>query len=336
MTNHVKIIAEIGVNHNGQLKLALEHVDAACEAGADTVKFQTFDADRLASIHSKKAKYQENKNLEETQYQMLKKLELTKNMHREIFLYCKKKKIECISSGFDIADINFLLDLGQTVFKVPSGEIINIPYLRHLSEKAQSIILSTGMATIEEIKKSLSLLTAGKLTMDDITILHCTSQYPAPFNELNLNVLKSFKEIFGLNVGYSDHSLGIDAAIASVALGATVIEKHFTLDKSLPGPDHKASIDPQELTQMVRSIRNIEIALGEKEKKPTKSELLNLSVVRQFIVAKNEIKKSEVFSTHNLTSQRTGEGISVKYWDDIIGKQAHKNFRVNEVITDEE
>ena len=332
MKSKVKIIAEIGVNHNGDLNLAFQLIDAAKSAGADIVKFQIFKADRLASKNSKKAIYQAKNNPKETQYQMLKKLELSYEMYKDILLYCKKIDIECIASAFDIDDINFLLESGQTVFKIPSGEIINIPYLRHIGKNATSVIMSTGMAGMEEIQNAISILLKEGIKRKNLSLLHCTSEYPAPMDELNLNVITMFKNHFGLSVGYSDHTIGIEVPIAAVALGASVIEKHFTLDKRLPGPDHNASIEQKDFTTLVKAIKNIEVALGVPDKKPSSSELKNLPIVRQYIVAKNTIKKGDILNNTNISSMRTGEGISVKYWDSVLGSKAIKDFKVNEII----
>ena len=332
MKSKVKIIAEIGVNHNGDLNLAFQLIDAAKSAGADIVKFQIFKADRLASKYSKKATYQAKNNPKETQYQMLKKLELSYEMYKDILLYCKKIDIECIASAFDIDDINFLLESGQTVFKIPSGEIINIPYLRHIGKNATSVIMSTGMAGMEEIQNAISILLKEGIKRKNLSLLHCTSEYPAPMDELNLNVITMFKNHFGLSVGYSDHTIGIEVPIAAVALGASVIEKHFTLDKRLPGPDHNASIEQKDFTTLVKAIKNIEVALGVPDKKPSSSELKNLPIVRQYIVAKNTIKKGDILNNTNISSMRTGEGISVKYWDSVLGSKAIKDFKVNEII----
>ena len=332
MKSKVKIIAEIGVNHNGDLNLAFQLIDAAKSAGADVVKFQIFKADRLASKNSKKAIYQAKNNPKETQYQMLKKLELSYEMYKDILLYCKKIDIECIASAFDIDDINFLLKSGQTVFKIPSGEIINIPYLRHIGKNATSVIMSTGMASMKEIQNAISILLEEGIKRKNLSLLHCTSEYPAPMDELNLNVITMFKNHFGLSVGYSDHTIGIEVPIAAVALGASVIEKHFTLDKRLPGPDHNASIEQKDFTTLVKAIKNIEVALGVPDKKPSSSELKNLPIVRQYIVAKNIIKKGDILNNSNISSMRTGEGISVKHWDSVLGSKAIKDFKVNEII----
>jgi N,N'-diacetyllegionaminate synthase len=332
MKSKVKIIAEIGVNHNGDSNLAFQLIDAAKSAGADIVKFQIFKADRLASKNSKKAIYQAKNNPKETQYQMLKKLELSYEMYKDILSYCKKNEIECIASAFDIDDINFLLKSGQTVFKIPSGEIVNIPYLRHIGKNATSVIMSTGMASMEEIQNAISILIEEGVKSKNLCLLHCTSEYPAPMDELNLNVIKMFKAHFGLSVGYSDHTIGIEASIAAVALGASVIEKHFTLDKRLPGPDHIASIEQNDLAMLVQAIKNVRVALGVAEKNPSPSELKNLPIVRQYIVAKKTIKKGDILNNNNITSMRTGEGISVKYWDSVLGTEAIKDFKTNEII----
>lgn len=325
------VIAEIGVNHNGNSLLLYKLIDKACECGADIIKFQSFSANTLTTKLTKKTNYQK-KVKDVNQYEMLKSLELDKADYIKIINYCNRKKIKVLFSPFSIEDISFLSSLGIKEFKIPSGEIVNIPYLRLLSKLANKLIISTGMSTIDEIDNSIEILTSNSISRDQLSLLHCTSEYPAPFDEINLNVLSLFQKKYNLKVGYSDHSIGISVPIAAVALGAKIIEKHFTIDKNLIGPDHSASADPIEFKNMVDSIRNIEKALGSFEKKPTTSELLNLPLIRKFIVAKKKIKKGDFFSDDNLCAKRHSNGISVYFWDNVIGKKALKDFNVDEEI----
>ncbi|MDA9085929.1 N-acetylneuraminate synthase [Methylophilaceae bacterium] len=333
MKNRVKIIAEIGVNHNGDITLAKKLIDEAKKSGADCVKFQTFKADSLVTKTAKKAQYQNlNYDSDESQYMMLKRLELTPEMHKEIILYCEEKNIEFLSSGFDIESIDFLSKLGQKIFKIPSGEITNFPYLRHLGTISKSVILSTGMSNLNEIKDAIQILESGGLERKHITVLHCTSEYPAPLNEVNLNAMNEIKNKLHVSVGYSDHTAGIEVSLAAVALGAEVIEKHFTINQALPGPDHKASLEPKELKLMVKLIRNIEVALGEPIKQASKSEIKNMAIVRKSIVAKNKIEIGEIFTKNNLTTKRPGTGISPIKWDFVIGQKASRVFDIDELI----
>jgi len=333
MTNRVKIIAEIGVNHNGDMTLAKKLIDEAKKAGADYVKFQTFKADSLVTKAAEKAQYQDlNYDSDESQYMMLKRLELTPEMHKDIISYCYEKNIEFLSSGFDIESLDLLATLGQKIFKIPSGEITNLPYLVHVATIAESIILSTGMANLNEIKEAMNILESNGISRENVTILHCTSEYPAPFDEVNLLSMDTIRSKFNVSIGYSDHTKGIEASIAAVALGATIIEKHFTLNKELQGPDHKASIDPSELSAMVKAVRNIELAMGLATKEPTKSEIKNKFIVRKSIVANKEIRIGEVFNTNNLTVKRPGNGISPMKWDEIIGLKAIRDFSKDELI----
>jgi N,N'-diacetyllegionaminate synthase len=333
MTNRVKIIAEIGVNHNGDMTLAKKLIDEAKKAGADYVKFQTFKADSLVTKAAEKAQYQDlNYDSDESQYMMLKRLELTPEMHKDIISYCYEKNIEFLSSGFDIESLDLLATLGQKIFKIPSGEITNLPYLVHVATIAESIILSTGMANLNEIKEAMNILESNGISRENVTILHCTSEYPAPFDEVNLLSMDTIRSKFNVSIGYSDHTKGIEASIAAVALGATIIEKHFTLNKELQGPDHKASIDPSELSAMVKAVRNIELAMGLATKEPTKSEIKNKLVVRKSIIANQAIKFGEVFNTNNLTVKRPGNGISPMKWNEIIGHKASRDFDKDELI----
>lgn len=327
------IIAEIGVNHNGDLNIARALIDAAVEAGADFVKFQTFCADRLVTSTAAKADYQKQTTTpDETQYAMLKKLELSDESHHILFDYCKKQKISCFSTGFDIQNIQFLADIGQECFKIPSGEITNLPYLRHIGHYGKPVILSSGMSTLGEIESALHVLVQSGTTLDDITVLHCTTEYPTPMQHVNLRAMKSINKAFGVKVGYSDHTKGIEVAVAAVALGASIIEKHITLDCNLPGPDHKASIEPEEFKNMVRAIRNIELALGTGRKFPTHNELKNREVARKSIVASRKITQGEIFTHENMIVKRPGLGISPMYWDDIAGKKANREYELDDLI----
>jgi N,N'-diacetyllegionaminate synthase len=327
------IIAEAGVNHNGNLELAKKLVDTAVEAGADAVKFQTFKAEEVISRFAKKADYQvKTTGSEESQLEMVKKLELSYDEFDILYSYCKEKGIIFMSTPFDIESARFLRDLGLEIFKIPSGEITNYLLLCEIGSYGKEIILSTGMADLGEIEDALDVLIEAGTPREKITVLHCNTEYPTPYEDVNLRAMLTIKEAFKVKVGYSDHTPGIEVPIAAVALGAEVIEKHFTLDRELPGPDHKASLEPDELKEMVRAIRNVEKALGTGIKKPSKSELKNLPVVRKSIVARKPIAKGETFTEENLTVKRPGTGISPMRWNEIIGKRASRNFRQDEVI----
>ena len=327
------IIAEAGVNHNGDIKLAKLLIDAAANAGADLVKFQTFNADRLTTRTANKADYQVNINhSEESQHAMLRRFELTESAHQEIILHCKKRKIGFLSTAFDIESIDLLLNLGQQCFKIPSGEITNLPYLQHLGQLNKIVILSTGMSSLGDIEAAIDVLEKAGTLRTNITILHCTSEYPAPMTEVNLRAMQAIEKAFGLTTGYSDHTEGIEVSIAAVAMGAAVIEKHFTLDRNLPGPDHQASLEPSELNAMIKAIRNIEKALGDGIKRLTPSEARNKIVVRKSLVANCKIKAGEVFTIFNLTAKRPGSGISPMQWNDVLGKKAKRNFIEDELI----
>jgi N,N'-diacetyllegionaminate synthase len=327
------IIAEAGVNHNGDIELAKQLIDAAAEAGADLVKFQTFNADRLVTRTAQKADYQ-NKSTDskESQHEMLRRLELTAEMHIELIEHCATRNIGFFSTGFDIESIDLLVSLGQDHFKVPSGEITNLPYLRHIGRLGKAVILSTGMATMGEIEAAIEVLEQAGTARENITVLHCTTEYPTPMAEVNLRAMQSIHIAFGVKIGYSDHTSGIEVAIAAVALGARVIEKHFTLDRNLPGPDHKASLEPQELKAMVTAIRNIEIALGDGIKRLTPSEARNKPVARKSLVASQTIKAGEVFSEQNITTKRPGTGISPMRWDEVMGQIAQKDYNEDDLI----
>lgn len=327
------IIAEAGVNHNGDVDLARKLIDVAADAGADLVKFQTFSADRLVTCTAGKAHYQaEATDAAETQRAMLRRLELTLDMHNELIAHCAARKIGFLSTGFDIESVNLLVGMGQRLFKIPSGEITNLPYLRHIGQLGMEVILSTGMATLGDIEAAIDVLESSGTPRSRITILHCTSEYPAPMNEVNLRAMQTLKTAFGLRVGYSDHTPGIEVAIAAVALGASVIEKHFTLDRTLPGPDHKASLEPHELKAMVLAIRSIEVALGDGVKRLTPGEAKNKLLARKSIVASRDIKAGEAFNNENLAAKRPGTGISPMRWDEVIGCRARRDFAMDEVI----
>lgn len=329
----VFIIAEAGVNHNGSISLAKKLIDIASESGANAVKFQTFKSDKLVTKRTKKAKYQtESSNSSETQFEMLRGLELGINAHKQLIKYCQHKKILFMSSPFDHESINLLNSLGLHIFKIPSGEITNLPYLRHIGSLDKKIILSTGMSTLKEIEDSINILVSSGTDLNNIQILHANTMYPTPMEDVNLNAMIKIQKKFGVNVGYSDHTLGNEVAIAAVALGASVIEKHFTLDKSLPGPDHKASLNPNELKQMIESIRNIELALGDGVKSPSPSESINMPLVRKSIVANIEIKKGDILTTENITIKRPGTGISPMKYDDLLGTVANKNYKKDDLI----
>lgn len=331
----VLIIAEAGVNHNGSLDNAYKLVDAAVEAGVDLIKFQTFKAENLVSKSAKKAEYQvKNSNKkEESQYDMLKKLELSHEHHEKLIHYCNQKNIKFFSTAFDLESLSYLKEIGLDLVKIPSGEITNLPYLRKAAQLFSKIIISTGMATMDDISSALQVFLDAGISKDNITILHCNTEYPTPFEDVNLKAMLHIQKEFGTAIGYSDHTLGIEVPIAAVALGASVIEKHFSLDKTMEGPDHKASLEPHELKAMVSGIRNITMAIsGSGLKEPSNSERKNIEIARKSIVAAQPIKKGEVFSEANLTVKRPGNGISPMQWDQVIGKTAHKDFQVEEQI----
>lgn len=327
------IIAEAGVNHNGSKEIAFKLIDAAKEAGADYVKFQTFRAKELATKQAEMATYQSNNMGQKiSQQSMLEQLELPYDLHQALIDYCKKLKIGFLSTAFDFESLHFLAGFNLDYWKIPSGEINNFPYLQAIGATKKSVLVSTGMSTEEEIADAIQVLTQAGTSKDNITVLHCTSDYPAAFAELNLNSIPFIRDRFSVNAGYSDHSQGIEASIAAVALGATVIEKHFTLDKSMPGPDHKASLSPEELIAMVKAIRNIENSIGERRKMPSASELKNKSLVRKSIVAKTKIKAGDYFSVDNLTTKRPGTGRNPMEWPKIIGQKALKDYQPDDLI----
>ena len=324
----VTIIAEAGVNHNGNLRQALDLVDIAVDAGTDIIKFQTFKTERVVTKKAKIANYQTKNSAdgEDKQYSMLKKLELDDEMHHEIIHCCKQKQIQFLSTGFDEESIDFLDKLGISLFKIPSGEITNKPYLQHISRKGKPVILSTGMSNLKEIENALTILTNEGLSKDFVTILHCNTEYPTPMRDVNLKAMLTIKEAFDIKVGLSDHTLGIEVPIAAVALGATVIEKHFTLDRSLPGPDHTASLEPRELKEMVNSIRNIEEALsGSGIKEPTPSETPNIQVVRRSIHYSRYLTKGHIINDRDIIMKRPGDGISPMEYEKCLSKRLRSN-----------
>jgi N,N'-diacetyllegionaminate synthase len=329
----IVIIAEAGVNHNGDIVIAKKLVDVAADAGADFVKFQTFDANRLVTESASKADYQKfMTGNSESQQVMLRKLELSEDMHHELIAHCALKGIGFFSTGFDIESINMLVSFGQELFKVPSGEITNLPYLQHIGKFGKKVILSTGMSSMDEIENAINALESSGTPRSRITVLHCTTAYPAPMSDVNLLAMQSIRKEFGVEVGYSDHTLGIEISLAAAALGATVIEKHFTLDRAFPGPDHKASLEPEELKSMIDAIRNIEVALGDGLKKLMPSEVSNREVARKSIVARLPIIAGQVLDEENLTTKRPGTGISPMEWNNLLGKKAHRDFSVDELI----
>lgn len=327
------IIAEAGVNHNGDMSLARQLIDVASDAGVDIVKFQTFSADRLVSINAEKAKYQiDSTGTEESQYAMIKRLELTDDMHHELVAHCELKGIQFFSTGFDSKSVELLFGLGLNFFKIPSGEITNLPYLRHIGAYGKQLILSTGMSTLDEVESALDVLESAGTSRNSITVLHCNTEYPTPMSDVNLNAMITIRDKLDVKVGYSDHTLGIEVPVAAVALGATIIEKHFTLDRCLPGPDHKASLEPPELKDMVNAIRNIEQAMGDGIKSPSNSELKNIPIARKSLVASRMICAGELFSVDNLVVKRPGTGISPMRWDEVLGQPAIRDFSEDELI----
>ena len=327
------VIAEAGVNHNGSLSLAKKMINVAVESGADAVKFQTFKAKSLVSKNARKADYQkQTTDALESQFDMIKKLELDVEAHRQLISYCKEKMIMFLSTPFDHESIDLLNDLGLKIFKIPSGEITNLPYLRHIGSLGKQIVLSTGMSSLDEIQGALNILIKAGTLKDNITVLHANTMYPTPMEDVNLRAMLTIQEKFDVAVGYSDHTLGIEVDIAAVAMGASCIEKHFTLDKTMDGPDHKASLEPKELKLMVSSIRNIERALGSSKKKVTPSESVNVAIARKSIVASSSIKKGDKLTIKNITTKRPGTGISPMKWDEIIGTSAQKDYLLDDLI----
>ncbi|WP_258108819.1 N-acetylneuraminate synthase [Campylobacter lari] len=331
--NKTLVIAEAGVNHNGDINLAKKLIEVASEAGADFVKFQTFVAENCISKNAKKAEYQLQATDEnQSQLDMVKKLELSKQDHEILIEHCKKFNIKFLSTAFDLESIDLLVKFDIEIFKIPSGELTNLPYLKKIASFNKNIILSTGMATLGEIEKALDILVQNGTQRDKVIILHCNTEYPTPFEDVNLRAMQTLKKAFCLPVGYSDHTLGITIPIAAVAMGACVIEKHFTLDKSMQGPDHQASLEPEELKAMIKSIRELEQAFGDGVKIPSKSESKNKAIARKSLVAKKVIKKGECFSEENLTTKRPGDGICAMKYDKYLGKIASRDYAEDELI----
>ncbi len=326
----ILIIAEAGVNHNGDILLAKKMIDSAKQAGADIIKFQTFDINGVVSKHAEMAEYQKkNIGVTKSQQEMLRKLALRQDDFIELINDCKETGIKFLSTPFDIQSVKFLNDF-QDIWKIPSGEITNYPYLVEIAKTGKEVILSTGMSTLKEVDEALEILKsngAGK-----ITLLHCTTDYPAALQDINLKAMLTMKEHSGCDVGYSDHTLGIEIPIAAAAMGAAVIEKHFTLDKTMEGPDHKASLEPDELAAMVKAIRNIEMALGDGLKNPSESEIKNIPIARKSIIAAKDIKKGEVFTAENITTKRPGIGVNPMRWNEVIGTRAIRDFEEDELI----
>ena len=328
------IIAEAGVNHNGSIELAKQLVDKAVEAGVDYIKFQTFKASKLVTKTAKQAEYQQ-KNIgkeDDSQFQMLKKLELTAEDHEILITYCKEKGIKFFSTAFDFDSIEYLHSLNLGLWKIPSGEVTNYPFLKRIAAYNEKTILSTGMCDMADVRAAVEALYKNGLSKENLLLLHCNTEYPTPFEDVSLKAMEALRKEFGVEVGYSDHTKGIEVPIAAVALGASVIEKHFTLDRNMPGPDHKASLEPDELKAMVSAIRNIEKALGSSEKKVSDSERKNIAIARKSIVAATNIKKGEIFTEENITVKRPGTGISPMRWEEILGTTAVRDFQEDELI----
>ena len=329
----VFIIAEAGVNHNGSVDLAKQLIDVAVDSGADAVKFQTFKAENLVSKNAQKADYQkQTTDASESQFDMIKKLELDVDTHKELIAYCQEKDIMFLSTPFDHESIDLLSGLGLQIFKIPSGEITNLPYLRHIGSLGKRVVLSTGISNLGEVKDALNILINAGTSKDNITVLHANTMYPTPMEDVNLNAMLTIQREFGVDIGYSDHTLGIEVDIAAVAMGASIIEKHFTLDNAMEGPDHKASLEPEELKAMVSAIRNIEKALGSNEKILSPSEEVNINIARKSIVASRPVRKGELLSADNITTKRPGTGLSPMKWDEIVGTIASKDYQSDELI----
>lgn len=327
------IIAEAGVNHNGDIEIAKRLVDAAANSGADFVKFQTFSAKSLVTKNAPKADYQYRKgDGPKTQFSMLRELELSPISHQILIEHCQQQEISFLSTGFDVQSIDYLATLEPKFYKIPSGEITNQPYLRHVGKIGKPIIMSTGMANLGEIEDAIDVLEAVGVARSKITILHCSTEYPTPMKDVNLRSMCTIRDAFGVSVGYSDHTIGIEVPIAAVALGATIIEKHLTLDRELSGPDHKASQEPAEFLDMVRAIRNLEEAMGDGIKRPSESEAKNKLIVRKSLVAAKAIAAGEQFTPENVTAKRPGVGISPMRWDEVMGRVASQNFVADELI----
>ncbi len=329
--SRVFIIAEAGVNHNGDPEIAKKLVDAAVLAGADAVKFQTFRAENLVCRNAGKAEYQlETTDKVESQFDMLKRLELTPQMHDQLMGYCKQKGILFLSTPFDVDSLHYLIQCGVEIIKIPSGEITNYPFLREAGRTGKPVILSSGMSTLGEVKSAVQVLKDNG--SKEVTVLHCNTEYPTPYADVNLRAMLTIRDELGIPVGYSDHTQGIEVPVAAAALGAVVIEKHFTLDRNMEGPDHKASLEPAELQAMVRAVRNVEAALGDGIKKPSESEKKNIGIARKSIVAGCPIRAGEIFTEDNLTTKRPGSGISPMRWNDVVGKTAARDFVADDLI----
>ena len=329
----VFIIAEAGVNHNGSIELAFKLIDAAVESGADAVKFQTFKAENLVTKSADKADYQKQTTDEsESQFDMIKKLELDIDIHKKLIKYCNEKDIMFLSTPFDHDSIDLLNELGLKIFKIPSGEITNLPYLRRIGSLAKQVILSTGMSTLKEVGDALTILVDSGTKKENITVLHANTMYPTPMKDVNLNAMQTIQKEFDVAVGYSDHTLGIEIDIAAVAMGASIVEKHFTLDRTMEGPDHIASLEPEELKAMVNAIRSIEKALGDGFKIPSRSEQPNMIAARKSIVANQMIKKGDMLTEENIVVKRPGNGISPMKWDKVLGTVAVKDYQADEII----
>jgi len=331
--NRTFIIAEAGVNHNGNLDMALQMVNVAAAAGADAVKFQTFKAEKIITVNAPKARYQmETTESAESQLEMIRKLELDEPAHKTLLNHCQEKGIQFLSTPFDLESIDLLDRLGLNIFKIPSGDITNLPYLRKLGALNKQLILSTGMADLGEIEDALGVLTDSGTPLENITVLHCNTEYPTPFEDVNLRAMQTIAHAFAVAIGYSDHTSGTEVAVAAVALGAAVLEKHFTLDRNLPGTDHKASLEPDELKAMVLAIRNIEKALGNGIKRPSPSEAKNKTIAHKSLVATQPIETGERFSADNITAKRPGTGISPMRWDEVLRQVAQKDYEKDGLI----
>ena len=333
--DNVLIIAEAGVNHNGSIEIARQLVDKAVEAGVDIIKFQTFKAEKLVSKSARQAEYQKNnlgKKADDSQLNMLKKLELSEENHQELMDYCQQKGIKFFSTAFDMDSIDYLHSLDMGLWKIPSGEITNYPYIRKIAQYGEPVILSTGMCELDDVSAAIDVLLRNRLVKEKITVLHCNTEYPTPYEDVNLRAMIEIRERFGVNIGYSDHTNGIEVPIAAVALGAAVIEKHFTLDRNMEGPDHKASLEPDELKSMVAAIRHIEKSLGNGHKTISASERKNIAIARKSIVAAVPIKKGELLTEENLTVKRPGTGISPMRWEEVLGTTAIQDYEEEEQI----
>ena len=330
--NKTLIIAEAGVNHNGSIEMAKQLIDTAAVAGVSYAKFQTFKAEKLVTKEAEQAEYQQRNAADSSQYTMLKKLELTPRQHEELVAHCKQKGVRFLSTAFDLESIEYLHSLQLGLWKIPSGEITNYPYLKKIAQYGEPVIMSTGMCSMDDVEQAINVLLKNGLTKEQITLLHCNTEYPTPMQDVNLKAMLQLRDKFGVKVGYSDHTKGIEVPIAAVALGAEVIEKHFTLDRTLPGPDHKASLEPNELKAMVDAIRNIEQALGDGQKHVSASEGKNIAIARKSIVAAKDIKRGELLTEENLTTKRPGSGISPMRWEELICTKAIRDFKEDELI----